>query len=98
MKIVASMFSTEHNGTTSTGQILGGTLDSSFQSWRIQNRGTLPVRFSLNSTAAATGDMEIAPGADISFPIPSNVYSVMTTSTSTDGSDYTRVRLSALGG
>lgn len=98
MKIVASQFSTEHNGTTSTGQILGGTLASSFQAWRIQNLGTLPVYLSLNSTSATTDDPVVPPSADQTFPVPSNVYSVRTTSTSTDGLDHTRVRLSALGG
>jgi hypothetical protein len=95
--LVADQFSTEHTGTTSTGTILGGALTFTPSRWSVQNLGTVPVRFSLNSTSPATGDAEVRPGTVRNFNVPSSKFGVLTTSTSTDGLDVRAVRVSAWG-
>ena len=98
MKVTAGQHSTEHSGTTSTGVLLGGVLAFSPSVWIIQNLGTVPLRFSLDSTTPTTGNHEVPPGVTHTLPVPSNTYSVLTTSSSTDGSDWRRVRLLGVGG
>lgn len=98
MLLTGNQHSTEHAGTTSTGSLLSGSLNFSLSQWTIHNVGTVPVRFTLGSTSATTDDAEVRPGTSTTLRAPSSKYGVMTTSTSTDGRDLRRVRLTATGG
>ena len=99
MALAAEQFSTEISGTTSTGILLAGNLLFNATSWRVRNFGTVPVRFSLESTTPTTGDYEIGPGITEQFLVPPTAkFGVLTTSTSTDGLDHRRVQVLAVGG
>lgn len=100
MLLAPNQFSTELSNATSTGTLLGGSLTFSASYWRVKNDGTVPVRFTLNSTSPSTNDYEIRPGSLEEFQnVPaSSKFGLMTTSTSTSLADHRRVAVLALGG
>lgn len=89
----------EHSGTTSTGTILAATVTFPATYWRVANEGTIPLRVTFGSTAGTTGGYEVRPRDDKEFRLPgaTNLFALLTTSTSTDGADHRRVRVLALG-
>ena len=96
MALTLDQFSTEISNTTSTGLLLSGNLAFNAAYWRVDNGGTLPVRFTLTSTAASTDGYEVKAGESREFYGVTSKYALSTTSTST--ADHRRVRVVALAG
>ena len=85
--------------TTSTGAFLQVALTFDASYMRIANGGTVPMRVTFTSTVASTGDAEIRPGESVAWSGgPTSKFGLLTTSTSTDGTDHRRARVLALGG
>ena len=98
MALVANQYTTDHVSTTSTGRILSVNFGFNAAYVRIANRGTLPLRVSLQSSAASTDDDELRSGEIVEYRMTAtHVCGVFTTSTSTDGYDRRDVTLTALG-
>ncbi len=99
MALIANQYTTEHAGTTSTGSLLSVDFGPSMNYVRLRNTGTLPLRFTLASSVATTGDGEIRSGETVEWRGgPTHVLGIMTTSTSTDGLDRRGVGVFASGG
>ena len=97
--LVGTQYSADVGTTTSTGVVLGGTVPFNANHAWIQNRGTVPLRASFASTAPSTGDIEIPPGAAGAFRgLNTSKFGLLTTSTSTDGTDHRRARVALLEG
>jgi len=97
MALAANVFSTAHAGTTSTGTLLANNLPFTATRWELRNYGTVPVRFSLASTSPSTDDAELKAEEERVVDVQSSKFSVMTTSTSTEGADHRRVAVYASG-
>lgn len=98
MLTLPNQYRTEVRGTTSTGSLLSAALDFSANYVRVANGGTVPLRATFNSTVASTNDAEVRPGEVLEWQSgPTYKIGIMTTSTSTDGTDHRRVRVLALG-
>ena len=99
MILTANQYRTELAGTTSTGSLLSADFGFTASYVRIANGGTVPLRVTLASSVASTGDLELVSGEVLeSQTIATHVLGLMTTSTSTDGTDHRRARVLALGG
>ena len=98
MALTANQYTTDAAGTTSTGSLLSVNFGFDANYVRIANVGTLPLRVTFRSTAATTDDGEVIAGDVIEWRGVTYRCGVMTTSTSTDGTDLRRVRLLATGG
>lgn len=85
--------------TTSTGTLLADGLSFGAQYWRVFNDGSVGLRLALDSSAGTTANAhEVRAGESPEFRCFSARYSVLTTSTSTDGVDVREFRIVALGG
>ena len=99
MALIVNQYRTVVTDTTSTGAFLGIGLAFDAGYIRISNGGTVSLRVTFNSTVASTNDAEIRPGELLECSGgPTSKFSLLTTSTSTDGSDHRRARVLALGG
>ena len=96
--LLASQYTADISGTTTTGVLLAAALSFDANYVRIVNTGTIGLRATFNSTAASTGDYAIPAGTDRELYLLTAKFSIMTTSTSTDGSDWRQARVLALGG
>jgi len=98
MPLTANQYRTELSGTTSTGSLL--SVDFGFDAGyvRVANDGTVPLRVTFASSVATTADAEVKPGEFVEHRIATHVLGLLTTSTSTDGTDHRRARVLALGG
>ena len=89
----------DFGGTTSTGSLLSVDFGWSMSYIRVANNGTVPLRVTLTSSVATTADAELASGEVLETrDIPTHVLGLMTTSTSTEATDFRRARVLALGG
>ena len=100
MAQTANQYSTQIEGTTSTGSLLSVNFGFDASYVRVSNVGTVPLRVTFKSTSATTDDGEVKAGETTEWSGGGQTYrcGVMTTSTSTDGVDLRRVRLLATGG
>ena len=98
MSLVANQYRTALSGTTSTGALLSVDFGFSASYVRVANDGTVPLRATFTSTVASTEDAEIQAGEVFEWQgALTQVFGLLTTSTSTDGADHRRVRVLALG-
>ena len=98
MMQVANQYRAAVNDTTSTGNVISASLgfDASFV--KIENTGTVPLRYTLASTAATTSDAELKDGDSVQVTgLLTSKIGLLTTSTSTDGLDYRRATVYATG-
>lgn len=95
--IAAAVFSTEHSGTTSTGTVLANVLPFTAYRWDVQNGGTLPLYLNLGSSEGSTGAPRVGPGETLKLEASSARFALLTTSTSTDGTDHRIARVRATG-
>ena len=100
MAQTANQYSTEASSTTSTGLLLSANFGFNASYVRIVNRGTLPLRWTVNSTAATTNDGDLRAGEQTEWRGGGQTsrVGVMSTSTSTSGVDMRRVHVHASGG
>ncbi|MDO8700638.1 MAG: hypothetical protein Q7J56_03200, partial [Deltaproteobacteria bacterium] len=86
MSLTLDQHSTDLSNTTSTGLLLAGNLAFSAVYWRVDNDGTVPVRFSLRSTGGDSGGYEVKAGESREFQAPggTNKFSLTTSSSSTE--------------
>ena len=100
MAQTANQYSTEVSQTTSTGSLLSVNFGFDASYVRIANRGAAPLRYTLTSTVATTGDGDLRAGEVVEWRDGGATYrlGVMSTSTSTDGVDTRRVHIYATGG
>ena len=97
--LTANQYVADVSGTTSTGVLLAAALTFNANYLRIVNTGTVALRAVFNSSAATTAGYLIPAGEDREFYTPLTArFSLLTTSTSTDGTDWRQARVLALGG
>ena len=99
MALTANQYRTELSGTTSTGSLLSVDFGFDASYVRVANDGTAPLRVTFASSVATTADAELRPGEAVAWRSgPTHVLGLLTTSSSTDGTDHRRARVLALGG
>ena len=95
----ANQYETEVHNTTSTGAVLSADLGFDASYVRLVNAGTLPLRYTVQTSVASTSDAELEAGEVIEVRgMVTSRLGLMTTSTSTDLADRRRVRIVATGG
>ena len=97
--LTSNQYRTEISSTTSTGSLLSADFGFNATYVRVFNDGSVPLRMTMASSMATTADEELRPGEVVEAkPIQTHVLGLLTTSTSTDGTDWRKARVLALGG
>ena len=96
--LLANQYRTALDGTTSTGSLLSADFGFDAAYVRVANDGVVPLRVTFASSVATTADAEIRPGEVVEHRIATHLMGLLTTSSSTDGTDFRRARVLALGG